>query len=384
MTAFDQGQKADILDGADSTRRVILFAPNVHTGGGLVLLQALLAAWPEDPPCDAFLDARARADLKVPDGWTVVWCARSPLGRLRAERALQRASRAASLIFAFHSLPPLLSTPSRVICFVHNPYTVGLAPLDQLAGWVKLRNRVESALFRLLSYRVHRFIVQTPTMRQALNLVLGHGNERDRIPVDVMPFADLDRLCASEPKLPIPNRFDFVFVSDGLAHKNHRRLLAAWVLLAKQGLRPRLALTLPDRDGDLIAEMQALKSEHALAIENLGHLPHADVLNLYRECRALVFPSYSETFGMPLLEAKASGLPILAPELDYVRDVCEPVETFDPMSPFSIARAVKRFLGTGADSVTPVDPSSFCAYVLAQRDGGASPRVHTTNGHPLA
>jgi hypothetical protein len=35
----------------------------------------------------------------------------------------------------------------------------------------------------------------------------------------------------------------------------------------------------------------------------------------------------------------------LASELDFVRDVIEPVETFDPDSPTSIARAVKRFLG---------------------------------------
>jgi len=48
---------------------------------------------------------------------------------------------------------------------------------------------------------------------------------------------------------------------------------------------------------------------------------------------------------LPLVEAAACGLPVVAAELDYVRDVVTPLETFDPESPLSIARAVRRFLG---------------------------------------
>ena len=38
---------------------------------------------------------------------------------------------------------------------------------------------------------------------------------------------------------------------------------------------------------------------------------------------------------------------IIAPELDYVRDLVNPAETFDPNSGLSISRAVKRFLSLG-------------------------------------
>ena len=48
---------------------------------------------------------------------------------------------------------------------------------------------------------------------------------------------------------------------------------------------------------------------------------------------------------MPLLEAEHFKVPILAPELDYVRDLVVPNEVFDPQSPLSISRAVQRFLG---------------------------------------
>jgi hypothetical protein len=54
-----------------------------------------------------------------------------------------------------------------------------------------------------------------------------------------------------------------------------------------------------------------------------------------------------------------AGLPILAPELDYVRDVCVPIQTFDPHSPVSIARAVKRFLGQPDPTVELSTPAEF-------------------------
>ena len=62
------------------------------------------------------------------------------------------------------------------------------------------------------------------------------------------------------------------------------------------------------------------------------------------KCEAVIYPSYCESFGIPLIEAQKSKTPIISSELDYVRDVCVPVETFDPNSPKSISNAVLRYL----------------------------------------
>jgi glycosyltransferase involved in cell wall biosynthesis len=159
----------------------------------------------------------------------------------------------------------------------------------------------------------------------------------------VLPFMAQAAVSPSPQSGPALE-WDFVYVADGEAHKNHTRLLQAWRLLAQQGLRPRLALTLGARDQPLLDALQALQRECAVEIHNLGQMPHAQVLQLYQRARALIFPSLTESFGLPLLEARQLGLPILAPELDYVRDVCEPAETFDPHSARSIARAVQRFV----------------------------------------
>jgi glycosyltransferase involved in cell wall biosynthesis len=73
----------------------------------------------------------------------------------------------------------------------------------------------------------------------------------------------------------------------------------------------------------------------------------------YREAGALIYPSTMESLGLPLLEARAAGLPVIASERDYVRDLVVPEQTFDPESPLSIARAVKRFLN-GPENPPPI------------------------------
>ena len=57
------------------------------------------------------------------------------------------------------------------------------------------------------------------------------------------------------------------------------------------------------------------------------------------------------------MEAKFLNLPIIASEKDYVRDILDPVETFDPNCPHSISRAVKRFLKI-PDTKTVINTSS--------------------------
>ena len=81
-----------------------------------------------------------------------------------------------------------------------------------------------------------------------------------------------------------------------------------------------------------------------MRINNLGILDESDVVGLLRSSKALIFPSLQESFGLPLVEAMLFGKPIIASELDYVRDICAPRETFDPESPRSIARAICRFM----------------------------------------
>jgi glycosyltransferase involved in cell wall biosynthesis len=64
----------------------------------------------------------------------------------------------------------------------------------------------------------------------------------------------------------------------------------------------------------------------------MGNIPYGRVLYLYQYATALVFPSFIETFGLPLTEAASFGLPIIVADLPYAREVLKGYEgvTFIP------------------------------------------------------
>lgn len=342
-------------------RTVVLHAPSVHTGGGFVLLQALMVTWPSDLQLTALLDARARGHMILPDGAQVTWVDASVGSRLKAEVYLSSAAKADDVILCFHGLPPLLSNQAKIIVFLQN--RLYLAP-NLPSGYrlkTRLRLTVERFVSRFFRHRVTEYIVQTPSMQHAVLQWYG-ARVPGQLQVRVLPFVEAQH-SPPEHNGSVP-LWDFVYVADGEAHKNHRTLLAAWQLLARDGLHPSLALTLSTRDRALKQELAALTDKAGLRIKDLGHMPHENVLSLYATARAMIFPSTSESFGLPLIEATHAGLPILASELDYVRDVCSPVQTFDPTSPVSIARAVKRFLAVPEPALQLRSPQEFWRELL--------------------
>lgn len=56
-------------------------------------------------------------------------------------------------------------------------------------------------------------------------------------------------------------------------------------------------------------------------IECVGKLTYSAVVSMYQQCDLLVYPSFIETFGLPLLEAAMAGMPIIAADLPYAHEV---------------------------------------------------------------
>ncbi|WP_158685947.1 glycosyltransferase [Achromobacter spanius] len=349
---------------------VVLYAPNVHTGGGLVLLQALLGAWPAGSPLRLFLDARNRQRFDIPEGAAVHWVEPTALARLKGEFAARRAAGRDAILFCFHGLPPVLPSRARVVVFLQNRNYLRGVRLSQFPLPTRLRLIFERSIGRFFRHRVSEYVVQTPTMRREVLDWLGASAHQP--PVRIAPFvADI---TAANPagQTDRTRKWDFVYVADGVAHKNHRRLLDAWRLLAEDGLRPSLVLTLGPRDKILAQELLAVAARHGLRVENQGELTREGVAALYAQAGALVFPSFGESFGLPLIEATKAGLPIVASELDYVRDVCVPVQTFDPASATSIARAVQRQLAAPSPVVAPETPAQFWARLRADSSAASA------------
>jgi len=331
---------------------IILHAPNVHCGGGMTLLQSLVKELPEQAylivderfPLEDNVDVFLQVKRVKPTLW----------GRFGAELFLRRHVQGDDVL-CFGNLPPLFKLKGNVRLFLQNRYLIDDVPLNGFPFMARIRIQMERWWLKLFVRNVDSAVVQTLSM-QAL------FERRLSISAKVLPFvADMRFFssCTSEV-IEHGKRYEFIYVASGEPHKNHRNLIQAWVILSRNGLFPHLHLTLNANEfSGLLAWIEQQKGEYGLNIQNEGVVSGSDMLDVYSKAQALIFPSALESFGIPLIEARSAGLAIVASELDYVRDVVDPEETFDPTSPISIARAVKRFLGAEDGAPNLLDAKAF-------------------------
>ena len=327
-----------------SGRRLFVHATNVHTGGGRSLLNALLQSLPTDSSVIALLDTRMETPETLPHNLEVKRVKPSLWQRLRAEWWLARATSSKDAVLCFGNLPPLFRTAGRVIVLIQNRYLIDGVSLNGFPLKARLRLQIERWWLSARAVNASAFVVQTPSMEAILR---SSGKARGK-PVYVLPFVSVSEgyqrsLTRPQPQPGKGASGTFLYVGSGERHKNHRQLIEAWCLLAQDGLFPALWLTLDGHaNADLCAWIAQKKQNFGLNLRNLGGQSHEQIKQLYTQVDALIFPSTFESFGLPLIEARQAGLAVIASELEFVRDVLDPDQAFDPQSPASIARAQCR------------------------------------------
>ena len=326
-------------------KKILLSAFGIHTGGGLVLLNALIKDLSGSLKAVS-LDLRYTLDASlISSNVRVDYVRKSFTARILALSRLGRMTSHGDTLLCFNSLPPLIKSKGRVIVFVHAPHFVGAHRGIRYSGLTALRIKIERLWFRLGIKNCDEIWVQTVVMQEAMCLLYPMAV------IKVMPLVD-DDLAARLSMLPVvvprskadAAQLTFFYPADAVGHKNHENLLKAWEILAEENRRPVLFLTLQSNEIERVKKRAQLNCNVAIALVNLGWLSRDEVLNQLSKSSALIFPSRAETFGLPMLEARALGIPIVASERDFVRDVCIPHQTFDPDSPRSIAMAVLRFM----------------------------------------
>jgi glycosyltransferase involved in cell wall biosynthesis len=126
--------------------------------------------------------------------------------------------------------------------------------------------------------------------------------------------------------------------------KNVGRLLDALELLrARWRDVPRLALVGPSgwRSRELVTRIRSAGSSLRL----LGPVPRSDLVALMGGASVLAYPSLSEGFGLPVLEAMACGTPVVAARIGPIIEIAgDAALLVDPTEPGDIAQGLKRAL----------------------------------------
>ena len=351
--------------------RLIIHAPNIHTGGGKSLLDAILASLPRDRGSLLVADERLAMSGEPSRDLRVERVPATLRGRIGAERWLVKHAAAEDVVLAFGNLPPLFRLRGRVVVFLQNRYLVDEIDLGGFPFAVRMRLRLERYWFASRIARADEVVVQTPSMKNLLLSRLGDDHK-----ISVFPFiGDAGRQAErTKGEIATDSRsYDFVYVASGEPHKNHHRLVEAWCLLAEQGQYPSLLLTLDKSKFSALCDwIEEKTARFGLKIDNTNMPGNRQPVGFYTQAGALIYPSLLESFGLPLVEAQALGLPVLASELDYVRDVLDPDQSFDPGSSISIARAVQRHLGLDVARPEIRDAAGFVEYLCGRNSTQAS------------
>ena len=137
-----------------------------------------------------------------------------------------------------------------------------------------------------------------------------------------------------------------LYVGNIKPHKNLERLIEAFHLVRQQG-RSELELIII---GDEISKLQSLRrAVHKYDIHRyvrfLGYVPDKTLAVLYRLASVFVFPSLYEGFGLPPLEAMASGTPVVTSNVSSLPEVVgDAAVLVDPYSAEAIADGIIRVL----------------------------------------
>jgi glycosyltransferase involved in cell wall biosynthesis len=140
---------------------------------------------------------------------------------------------------------------------------------------------------------------------------------------------------------------DFVLYAGNVKpHKNIERLIEAFDLVRKRGLDHLKLIII----GDEISRYAALRrAVHAHQLHKyvrfLGYMPEETLAVMYRLAGVFVFPSLYEGFGLPPLEAMASGTPVVTSNVSSLPEVAgDAAVLVDPYDPASIAGGIERVL----------------------------------------
>jgi len=176
------------------------------------------------------------------------------------------------------------------------------------------------------------------------NSIANHlGIKHDKIHVAYLAADSsfFEPLHANDISLDLPDNFIF-YPANRWTHKNHDYLLKALKILNEEKhLKAGLVLTGFDYKNGYPLEKKVKEYGLQGQVKGLGYITLQELRAVYRRARMLCFPSLFEGFGMPLVEAMASGCPVTCSNTTSVPEIVgEAGLLFNPHNPRDIAQKI--------------------------------------------
>ena len=304
---YVRGSLAGLAEAAGSEHEIVAFAPTSPQG-----LKAIPEALDGIP-----VDLRLRF-LPFAHHWRQAW---SRLGRPPVERFLGPVD---VLHFSDWMYPPQRGGIRATT--IHD-----LIPL-RFPEWVQGRTRrMHGAKYRNAAATCHVVFANSEHTRR--DVVERLGVPEDRV---LVAYPGVEQRFSPTGERAELGRPYVLSVGTLEPRKNLGVLVEAYRLLGRDGLR----LVLVGAGG--WGERPELEQP---GIVRLGYVPDDELARLYRGAAAFAFPSRFEGFGMPIVEAMASGVPVVASSHPSLDEACGGAALrADPDTPEAFAEAIARAL----------------------------------------
>ena len=204
--------------------------------------------------------------------------------------------------------------------------------------------------FAYLEYSPSKFLkfIHSRTLKKAdLIIAISEATKSDIINIfKILPekikvvYLGFNKICeiAPEEVLNLPEKF-FLFVGAIKERKNVHGVLEAFKKYKSAGGQHSLVIA-GNGSGEYFERVKKIAEE---GVVFLGQITDANLSYLYQKAEALLYPSFIEGFGLPILEAQDCGLPVITSNISSLPEVAgEGAVLIDPKNTSEIAEAMKK------------------------------------------
>lgn len=310
---------------------MIIYAINLHTGGGKVLLDAILTESLFAPLEALFIDERYPLPITLPKSVVVVKVRPTIWGRLSAELQLHSLIKKLNLknssVLFFGNLPPFKRTGLKSFLYLQNCYLTGEVPLPKDSLKQTLRLTIEKWILRTFAKNVAEIWVQTPWMKQICEKVFSEIPAKIHLILPKFP-----EVQAKEKK----NKF--ITISSFSNHKRLSLFIDALKLLDQELKQPINVVTILDA---AVAGNFAPVNFKNITLTVKYKITREELATSLLESETFVATSLYESLYLPLYEAAHYKLNLVAPDCGYTSQAKLEILKYPPNSLTELVRLMK-------------------------------------------
>lgn len=308
---------------------ILIDSVYINNGGGLVLLQYLVD----------FIESQSINVFYLFDKRTEKYFNKIPINRKKiiSNSVLERHffykenKKKIRSVICFGNLPPTIKLKANVLVYFHQPLFLKIPTNFSFKN--KISYNFKQFYLNFFKDNADYWLVQTNYIANSFSnkYLLGSNSK-----IIIAPFyPPLDFGKSTQKRISD----SFLYVSNSSPHKNHYKLIESFCLAYDEIKKGSLTITVPISDVNLCSLIKE-KINLGYPIINVGFIEREKLAELYLSHEYLIFPSLAESFGLGLAEAIDGGCKIIAADLDYTYEVCEPSLVFNPYSVESMKNAI--------------------------------------------